>query len=209
MEASSHHRVLALAALLQCASLVKELAWHGHCDEHELTILLGSLFAFDTSNVVDIYQGEANLRSGLQRVETQFSSGSHPADLELTRYAVGLLFLERKFQAKSDHLQALGEGLRAAERQVEYFHLTHESVVARLAELYQETISSLGPRILVQGEQAHLSNPNTAARIRALLLAGIRAAVLWRQNGGSRWKLLFSRKRLASEAKDLLHRLNT
>ena len=106
-------------------------------------------------------------------------------------------------------LEALGDGLKAAQRQVEYFNLTHESVVARLAEVYQENISRLGPRILVQGEQTHLSNPDVAARIRAALLAGIRAAVLWRQAGGSRWKLLFGRNRLVAESRDLLHRLNT
>jgi high frequency lysogenization protein len=34
-----------------------------------------------------------------------------------------------------------------------------------------------------------------ANRIRACLLAGVRAARLWRQVGGSRWQLIFSRGR--------------
>jgi len=37
-----------------------------------------------------------------------------------------------------------------------------------------------------------------------LLLAGIRATLLWRQCGGSRWKLLFFRKKIQDEAKFLL-----
>jgi high frequency lysogenization protein len=44
----------------------------------------------------------------------------------------------------------------------------------------------LSPRIMVNGDPAHLNNPENANRIRALLLAGIRAAMLWRQSGGGR-----------------------
>ena len=209
MERSDYNRALALAAIFQTASLVKDLAWRGHCDDHEFEIMIGSLFAFDVETPAEIYRGEANLRTGLERIEVQLKSGGKPPDMELTRYGIGLIFLERKLQARPDMLQALGEGLKAAERQVEYFNLAHESVIARLAEVYQDTISRLGPRIIVQGEQTHLSNPNVAARIRATLLAGIRAAVLWRQAGGSRWKLLFGRIRLIQEARDQLHRLNT
>jgi len=209
LDRTDYNRTLALASLFQAASLVKDLAWRGRCDDHEYEILIGSLFAFDADTPAEIYRGEANLRTGLERVEIQLKSGGKPPDLEITRYAIGLIFLERKLQARPEMLQALGDGLKAAERQVEYFHLTHESVLARLAEIYQESISKLGPRIIVQGEQTHLSNPAIAARIRAALLAGIRAAVLWRQAGGSRWRLLFGRNRLIHEAHSLLHRLNT
>jgi len=43
-----------------------------------------------------------------------------------------------------------------------------------------------------------------ANKIRTLLLAGIRAAVLWRQMGGNRWQLLFSRKDIINDAKMLI-----
>jgi len=43
-----------------------------------------------------------------------------------------------------------------------------------------------------------LADADTANLIRALLLAAIRAAVLWRQCGGRRWRLLLQRR-------DLLH----
>ena len=42
----------------------------------------------------------------------------------------------------------------------------------------------------------HLQDENKAARVRALFLAGVRAAFLWHQLGGRRWQLLFQRKRL-------------
>jgi len=46
-----------------------------------------------------------------------------------------------------------------------------------------------------------LPNDDNAAKIRALLLAGIRAAVLWQQLGGSRWKLFWSRRKYVATAK--------
>jgi len=41
-------------------------------------------------------------------------------------------------------------------------------------------------------------------KIRALLLAGIRSAMLWRQCGGSRWRFIFFRRKIQREAEFLL-----
>ena len=57
---------------------------------------------------------------------------------------------------------------------------------------------------VTSGEQTYLRNNDNAAKIRALLLAGIRAAVLWQQLGGSRWTLFWSRRRYIATAKKLL-----
>jgi len=40
-------------------------------------------------------------------------------------------------------------------------------------------------------------------RIRACLLAGIRSAILWRQVGGTKWQLLFFRRRIFDTAQHL------
>jgi len=57
---------------------------------------------------------------------------------------------------------------------------------------------------MIRGEQSHLLNENTAARIRTLLLAGIRSAVLWQQLGGGKWKLFLKRKKYVAVAENLL-----
>jgi len=72
-----------------------------------------------------------------------------------------------------------------------------EEVVAELAELYHATLGYFEPRIKVQGKQIHLQNPSNINRIRALLLAGIRSAVLWHQLGGRPWHLIAARKPIA------------
>jgi len=40
-----------------------------------------------------------------------------------------------------------------------------------------------------------------------LLFAGVRGAVLWRQRGGSRWKLLLQRRKHVIEAQRLIDRI--
>ncbi|WP_425331378.1 DUF489 family protein [Proteus mirabilis] len=70
----------------------------------------------------------------------------------------------------------------------------HPDVLASLGSLYADTISHLKPRVMVQGNPHYLGQAGVVAEIRALLLAAVRSAVLWRQLGGSYWDFLFGRK---------------
>lgn len=205
VESSQRNRVIALAALFQAASLVKDLAWHGRCDADEFQTMVASLFSFEATDIGGIYGNIHRLRRGLETLAGQLEARGRNGDMELTRYVIGILFLERRLMKQPDMARAVREGIQSAERQRDYFNdTTHPSVISALAQTYQDTISALGPRIMVQGEQAHLSNDGNAARIRTLLLAGIRAAVLWRQAGGSRWRLLFSRGGMLRETRAIL-----
>ena len=78
-------------------------------------------------------------------------------------------------------LQVIGSRLDQIQQQVEHFGLTHENVVASFGGLYQDTLSTFRQRIQVQGDMRHLQQSDNAAKIRALLLSGIRSARLWRQ----------------------------
>jgi high frequency lysogenization protein len=100
-------------------------------------------------------------------------------------------------------------GIEVAQAQAESFgSVMHENVLANLGDLYHSTISTLQPRIMVNGEQEFLALPNTVNKIRALLLAGIRASMLWRQCGGARWNFLVFRKKLQDESIKLLAELD-
>lgn len=66
-----------------------------------------------------------------------------------------------------------------------------------LAGLLQSAaLVELIPRIMIKGEQIHLSNHRTASHIRALLLSGIRCVSLWKSQGGKTWHLLFNRRKI-------------
>src|SRR5690606_10474988 len=74
----------------------------------------------------------------------------------------------------------------------------HAEVVAGLGSLYADTVSTLRPRVMVQGNPHYLGQAGVVAEIRALLLAALRSAVLWRQMGGSLWDFLFRRRDMAA-----------
>lgn len=113
---------------------------------------------------------------------------------ELVRYSMSLVGMERKLASKQGLLQELGRkiGYIDDHREVLDPPLLNASVIAELADLYQDTIGQIGPRIQIAGKRQHLENTSNVNRIRALLLAGIRSAVLWRQLGGRGRHLLFS-----------------
>lgn len=197
-------RTLALAGLFQAVSLVAQTARRGMVEQAPFEAVIRSLFVVDAEATVDIYGDLSALRHGLQVLQRQMGSSGEERDLDLTRYALSLLTLERKLAARKDLLATISEGLQKAERQREHFHTTHDTVIAALADIYVNTVSTLQPRIMVTGEHGHLQNPDTANRVRALLLAGMRAAVLWNQSGGGRLQLLFKRKAFLTEAQRLL-----
>jgi len=70
--------------------------------------------------------------------------------------------------------------------------------------LYSKTISTISPRIVVNGKPQYLQVDRTVNWIRTLLFAGLRSAVLWRQLGGGRFSLMFGRKKMLEQAQTLL-----
>lgn len=204
MSRSLSDRCLALAGVFQATALVQQVARQGQADPQTVETTIGTLFYLDAADTAEIYGGIAGVRTGLETLRTQLGNPRSPAGLEITRYAVTLLHLERRLRRRRDMLEALRAGIERISVQVGYFSRTHGTVIAALADLYRDTISTLTPRVVVHGEPTFLEDPNRARLIRALLLAGIRSAVLWRQSGGGRWNLLFGRSTLLTAAEQLL-----
>lgn len=201
MPKTDDDRLIALAALFQSAGEVRRIARHGQWSRDCAVPLLHSLITVDAQSSEAVYDGLAGLRSGLHHVQEQLRK---PGDMELTRYVVNLLALERKLARRKDLLQRLADGIGLVRDRLEHFDLEHDNTAAAFADLYASTISTLSPRIMVNGEPEYLQQPRNANRIRAMLLAGIRAAILWRQSGGSRLTLLFRRSALLAGAQRML-----
>jgi len=209
VEANTRNRTIALAALFQCVEGVSQIAANGRVDSELFDACINSVLTEDNHSAEALYGGVGKLRTGFKVLMHQLGAGNmtpdgKPKDIEATRYAVNLLYLEKKLANDPDMFQALLKNIETAQQQLGFFAMTHPNMVARLAEIYTTTISTLGPRIMIKGDQSHLANPENAAKIRALLLAGVRAALLWRQAGGNRWKLIFSRGTMQKEAEHLL-----
>lgn len=203
-------RTVALAGIFQATRLVQNIANTGNADEQAMATCINSLFHTNVDKSEDAFDGAENLHIGLQTLIEQLggrdpSKGTNQVkDLYVTKYVAGIMVLEKRLKKDTRMLEKVADGIEHARNQIEHFTLLHENVIAGFANTYSQTISTIKPRIMVQGEHVYISNTNHANRIRTLLLSAIRATVLWRQCGGTRWQLLFHRKAIVEEAKRLL-----
>jgi len=195
-------RVIALAGMFQAIALVRAIALRGGADAFAMQPSLASIFKIDASSPADVFGGIGNLRLGFETLITQLDDRSR--DLAMTRIAISVLRLQRKLTGRARLLGSLREGIDAIAAQTRGSQPGDAVVVGRLAKLYTDTISQLQPRVLVEGNPQFLRQEAQAAQIRALLLAAIRAAVLWNQLGGTQWRLLFRRRQYAMMARGLL-----
>ncbi|MGZ8172375.1 MULTISPECIES: high frequency lysogenization protein HflD [Methylobacter] len=197
------NQTIALAGIAQAAALVQQLATTGSADSSALEASIASLFVNDEHGVENVYGGLSGLKLGLEQLNDQMT-GLKIANPEQARYAASLVFLENQLSRQPAMLKTIFTGIERAQTQSEHFGQLHENVLANLGDIYHTTISTLQPRIMVNGDQEYLSRPDIVNKIRACLLAGIRSAILWKQCGGTRWKFLFYRKKIQAELQKLL-----
>ena len=197
-------RALAFAGILQALHLVQQTARGKPYDLDAFQSSLNSILLIDAPTVNDVYGGVSGVSTGLRLMQAQLVGGTQKPDTELSRYLVVLLHLERKLSKRNDLLDALGEGVKRAQEQNEHFAVNHPNLLSNFADTYANTVSTLKPRIMVNGDPGRLTDTSVANQIRALLLAAMRSAVLWRQCGGTRLGLLFGRRKLAETATALL-----
>ncbi len=203
------NQVIALAGVFQSAKLVKQLAWTGICDQDSASTSIQSLFKINADSTESVYGKIRYLQLGLEEFKAFFEHNKLPKDQEIARYTLSLIHLERRLIKKRVMLDIIQQGVLRAKAQSQYFSTNHKNIIANLAEIYTDTLSTFKFRINVTGEPKYLTNTTHANGIRAFLLAGIRSVVLWRQGGGSRWQLIFFRKKLVNAANTLLNQITT
>jgi high frequency lysogenization protein len=204
-------RTLALAGIFQAARLTQHLAREGQADKAALGACANSVLALDAASTDEVFGGVDGLRLGLIMLRDRLVADPAAPDIEIARYVISTIQLEGTLRRNPETIEAIRSGIETIQNQMKFFardgengDSVHPALAEKLAELYTRTLSTLKPRILVNGEHGHLSNPLIAAKVRTALFAGVRAAFLWHQKGGSRWQLLFSRRKIAQEAARLL-----
>ncbi|MGM0516945.1 MAG: lysogenization protein HflD [Pseudomonadota bacterium] len=208
MAADLDDHLIAMAGMTQALQLIQTLAWEGRvADEEAMEASIGSLFAFDAPDTPSIYGGLAGVRFGMRRLTELLAGGSRePRDLEMTRYLVTLFAVTKAFRRDAEmggKLFARLEELKPAYDQ----HGADPGLLSDLNNLYRQTLSHLPQKFVINGEKHHLEDMQISSSVRGLLLAGVRATILFDQVGGRRWRLLFMRKRYLESARLLLQRM--
>jgi high frequency lysogenization protein len=200
-------RTLALAGLLQTVHLVSAAARTGMLARDTMETSLASVFVLNPKSISDVYQGTRGIRTGLGLLGDMLKGFNLNAHGEVLRYTLAVIQLERQLAGEPAMLNVLGARLAVIDAQRLLRQADPQQVddqtIAELAELYESTLSQLEPRIRIAGSRQHLETPANIKRVRALLLAAVRAAVLWHQVGGRRWQFLLGRGNMQHALKNL------
>ncbi len=223
MSRQHDEQTIALAGMFQAASLVDQVANRGMVPQNSYEASIASLFVTNPKLTEDVFGGVADvpytLSLGLRHLQDMVEKNETAQNKRIVHYVLGMIMLEKQLDKNPEVMAKVGEGIDAVAAKARYFNesddgtaaelepvaYTHRNVIAALDNLYQETISHFSFRIQVGGDPRHLQNSENAARVRALLLAGIRSTLLWRQVGGKRWHMLFFRSRLKPSLKRIMN----
>ena len=189
-------RVLALAGLLQALAQVRRIADTGQSDSSQVQAALDSVFRIDAHSTEAVFGNANGLRTGLRQLRDYLANGNK--DEALGKLALAVLQLERRFVRTGNMVSQVQSTLLRLQPNANALGSTHADVISELAKLYADTLSNLRPRVMVQGNPHYLGQAGVVAEIRALLLAALRAGVLWRQMGGSLWDFVFARRQMAA-----------
>lgn len=195
-----YQRTLALAGVFQAANLAHNIAAEGKVDQVFFIASIASLLRATSDDLADVYGSLPNLKLGLDDLARFLKLDTPlPHSVYITRYTAQLLklggLLHRDSAMAAKIAYALGKLPRGAKSKIPF------SLVETMADIYYENFSQLSSfqRIRIMGKKEHLSDGKNVSRIRAILLAGVRAAILWRNFGGNQLILLFGKRSLAIE----------
>ncbi|MGJ8514470.1 high frequency lysogenization protein HflD [Carnimonas bestiolae] len=195
-------QALALAGVFQAAVVVDELARTGRYDTRAWETLIKATVDPRPDQFADIYGDDlANLGVGMNAARKLLDHP--PAGSQVMRYMLSIQLLATRARKDPALMSQLGERLERIQQQAHHLGPTHDNVVLALGELYSDTLSTLRYRIVVKGDPELLKTPHMAERVRAVLLSGVRFSLLWRQQGGHRWQILLTRKRIKQTLDEL------
>ena len=194
-------RTIALAGLLQACGQVQTIARTGAADQAVEDACLKSIMVLDAINTPAVYGGIQGVRTGLKMIADGVMSSPQGDKVEVLRYAMALLHLQNQLYRDSSAFNEFGQGVERLSA------VSPDELTQACSDLYQKFISEMRPQIIVQGEQNFLQREDIPPKIRAMLLAGIRSAVLWQQKDGGKFKLIWQRTRMQNAARDLLRQV--
>jgi high frequency lysogenization protein len=210
-------QVTALAGMALAVKLVSDIAREGECEQKDYLLLLNTLPDMNPSSVNAVYLNSVPeidpnsepdkipLKRGFETLINMLQSPSSSKNQDHFRYLLGLITLEKKLQKRKDLMAILTTRIDHLHQQIEHFGLEHENITNSIASIYTDTLSTLSIRLQITGQSKYLKITQNAEKIRAILMAGIRSAALFRQTGGRRWHLLLKQKLIQQTANQLLN----
>ena len=192
------NETISLGAIYQACNEIKKIAWQGEININAIEPLINSVYQITSENIDDIYINIKRLNTGLDFLRRQLVGDAFSRDAEVTRYFEAIGILIKNMNKKEDIFNKLRQQLTQQTMAVEKGNLDDHALF--LSNLYLNTVSTVEPRIIVNGDNKYLTDSKNAAMIRSLLLCAIRSYILWQQSGGSKLRMFIFKKKIAKLA---------
>ena len=192
------NETISLGAIYQACNEIKKIAWRGEINNSIIEPLINSVYQTTSEEREDVCISIKRLNSGLDFLRRQLVGDAFSRDGEVSRYFEAIGILVKNMNKKDDVLNKLRMELTKQSMPISEDNLDQHALF--LSELYLSTISTVEPRIIVNGDNKYLTDKKNAAMIRSLLLCAIRSYILWQQSGGSKFRIFIFKKKIAELA---------
>ena len=192
------NETISLGAIYQACNEIKKIAWQGEINNNIIEPLINSVYQTTSEEIEDVFISIKRLNSGLDFLRRQLVGDAFSRDGEVSRYFEAIGILVKNMNKKDEVLNKLRTELTKQSLPINEDNLDQHALF--LSELYLSTISTVEPRIIVNGDNKYLTDKKNAAMIRSLLLCAIRSFILWQQSGGSKFRIFIFKKKIAELA---------
>ena len=192
------NETISLRGIYQACNEIKKIAWQGEVNNNIIEPLINSVYQTTSEEIEDVFISIKRLNSGLDFLRRQLVGDAFSRDGEVTRYFEAIGILVKNMNRKDEVLNKLRTELTKQSLPINEDNLDQHALF--LSELYLSTISTVEPRIIVNGDNKYLTDKKNAAMIRSLLLCAIRSYILWQQSGGSKFRIFIFKKKIAELA---------
>ena len=192
------NETISLGAIYRACNEIKKIAWRGEINNNIIEPLINSVYQTTSEEIEDVFISIKRLNSGLDFLRRQLVGDAFSRDGEVSRYFEAIGILVKNMNKKDDVLNKLRTELNKQSMPINEDNLDQHALF--LSELYLSTISTVEPRIIVNGDNKYLTDKKNAAMIRSLLLCAIRSYILWQQSGGSKFRIFIFKKKIAELA---------
>ena len=192
------NETISLGAIYQACNEIKKIAWQGEINSNIIQPLINSVYQTTSEDIEGLYININRLNSGLDFLRRQLVGDAFSRDGEVSRYFEAIGILIKNMNKKEEIFNKLRTELTKQSMPIKEDNLDQHALF--LSDLYLTTVSTVEPRIIVNGDNKYLTDKKNAAMIRSLLLCAIRSYILWQQSGGSKFRLFIFKKKIAELA---------
>ena len=206
-----YSQTLAFAAICQASAIIQDWANFGTWDEDAAAVLIKSLASDSSDDVFNIYP-ETYMKRGYYALVQSFSgpADSEPKNIQLAKYVITFINLERKISKSATAITRLRKRLEdnTIDARNQHLGVLDTILIENLSGIYKSEISDTGIyKFNIYGKKLMLQQPHIQHRIRAMILAAVKAVIHWRLSGGRRLNFIFKRGKMVECSNEKLKKI--